>query len=132
MSVINRLKLIWDRSARMSPLMWSKFRVRNAAMATFDALGVRKDSFGAAAAIKNGCKATYQDARGKPSLTPNKQAAASSAVISDEFQCPDCGAGLIRRKSTKKPNAYWWGCSGFPKCKNTWLDQNAQPLGLSS
>ena len=92
----------------------------------------KKGFFWGCSSYKNGCKATYQDARGKPSLTPNKQAAASSSVISDEFQCPDCGAGLIRRKSTKKKNTYWWGCSGFPKCKNTWLDQNAQPLGLSS
>jgi ssDNA-binding Zn-finger/Zn-ribbon topoisomerase 1 len=32
--------------------------------------------------------------------------------------CPDCGCEMIKRKS-KFGDGYWYGCSGYPKCKKT-------------
>lgn len=48
-------------------------------------------------------------------------------VISDTHKCCACGAGLIRRPSTKKRGAYWWGCSNNPTCPQTYLDAKGRP-----
>jgi ssDNA-binding Zn-finger/Zn-ribbon topoisomerase 1 len=32
--------------------------------------------------------------------------------------CYKCGREMIKRKS-KWGGADWWGCSGYPQCKNT-------------
>jgi ssDNA-binding Zn-finger/Zn-ribbon topoisomerase 1 len=32
--------------------------------------------------------------------------------------CPDCGKEMIKRKS-KWGDGFWYGCSGYPKCKKT-------------
>lgn len=40
-----------------------------------------------------------------------------------EFAC-DCGGSLVRRK---KGERYWWGCSAYPECKNTYNDVNGKP-----
>jgi ssDNA-binding Zn-finger/Zn-ribbon topoisomerase 1 len=36
----------------------------------------------------------------------------------DIVVCSLCGAEMIKRKS-KFNNGYWWGCSNFPRCRNT-------------
>ena len=40
--------------------------------------------------------------------------------------CPDCGAPVYRRKG-KKPETWFWACSGYPACKTTMPDDNGQP-----
>lgn len=47
-------------------------------------------------------------------------------TISQEYKC-QCGKGLIRRESVKKRGVYWWGCSGYPDCKQTYFDTNGKP-----
>lgn len=47
--------------------------------------------------------------------------------ISEKFKCPKCGKGLIRRESTKTKGAFWWGCSGYPTCKEMFIDSKGEP-----
>lgn len=42
----------------------------------------------------------------------DKQSGASGVI------CTKCGAEMIKRKS-KFNDGYWWGCSAFPRCRNT-------------
>ena len=71
------------------------------------------------------CKTYYPDKRGKPDLTPKKQ------TVHSEHACQACGKPLIRRKSKpkkgKKTTTYWYGCSGFPSCKQTYFENNGKP-----
>ncbi|WP_075531999.1 DNA topoisomerase 3, partial [Moritella viscosa] len=53
-------------------------------------------------------------------------------VISDIHKCCACGAGLIRRPSTKKRGCYWWGCSNNPTCTQTYLDTKGRPYYQSA
>lgn len=53
-------------------------------------------------------------------------------VISDTHKCDACGAGLIRRPSTKKRGNYWWGCSNNPTCTQTYLDTKGRPYYQSA
>ncbi|MBL7561420.1 topoisomerase DNA-binding C4 zinc finger domain-containing protein [Legionella sp. 30fs61] len=48
-----------------------------------------------------------------------------------QFSCPECQNTLYRREGKK---GFWWGCSGFPKCKTTFLDNKGAPriTGLPS
>ena len=65
------------------------------------------------------CGATFNDKDGKPDTTPK-------AKPSKSFTCPKCGSGLIRRKSPKA-DGHFWGCSGYPKCKQTFNDVDNAP-----
>ena len=47
--------------------------------------------------------------------------------VSTKYKCPKCGKGLVRRESSKKKGTFWWGCSGFPSCKEMFMDQNGEP-----
>lgn len=47
--------------------------------------------------------------------------------ISAKFKCKVCGQGLIRRESSKKKGTFWWGCSGYPSCKQTYFDDKGKP-----
>ncbi|OYW45007.1 MAG: hypothetical protein B7Z36_05690, partial [Novosphingobium sp. 12-63-9] len=42
-------------------------------------------------------------------------------------KCQACGAGLVRRPSAKKKGAFWWSCSAYPGCKQTYFDNKGQP-----
>ena len=75
---------------------------------------------------KQGCSATFEDNQGKPQLNDKNNDKVTQSAESD-YSCPDCSQGLIRRPSKHKKGAYWWGCSGYPRCKNTWLDDRGQP-----
>lgn len=44
-----------------------------------------------------------------------------------KYTCKICGKGLIRRESAKKKGVFWWGCSGYPECKQTYFDDNGKP-----
>lgn len=70
------------------------------------------------------CKTTFPDKSGKPDL----DAKPKSATVSEEHKCPQCGKGLIRRPSKSDKKKFWWGCSGFPKCKYTTFDSNGKPI----
>ena len=66
------------------------------------------------------CKAILSDVKGKP------KARAAKPVASDKYLCKTCNKGLIRRQGKKK-GSYWWGCSGYPDCKQTYFDQKGSP-----
>lgn len=59
------------------------------------------------------CKKTFPDKKGKPvERTP----------VETGPDCPECGKAMYKRKGKakdKKRASFFWGCSGYPKCKNT-------------
>ncbi|WP_289020879.1 DNA topoisomerase 3 [uncultured Desulfobacter sp.] len=65
------------------------------------------------------------DKNGKPDLTPKKK------IELSEHKCRACGKPLVKRESKKKGKGgrknYWWGCSGFPECKERYFDDNGKP-----
>jgi len=65
------------------------------------------------------------DKNGKPDLTPKKK------IELSEHKCPSCGKPLIKRESKKNGKGgnknYWWGCSGFPDCRETYFEDNGKP-----
>lgn len=71
------------------------------------------------------CKTTFPDDNGKPNFNPKPKATQSFAVSTEEF-CKQCGNGLVRRPG-KKPDTFWWSCSGFPTCTVRFFDQNGKP-----
>lgn len=61
---------------------------------------------------KSGCSAKFSDDNGKPAI----------------YECPTCHKGyLIRYKSKKADNEYYWGCSTH-ECKTFWPDVNGKPF----
>lgn len=46
--------------------------------------------------------------------------------VSSLHKCMACGSGLSRRPS-KKPGHFWWGCSNFPTCKQTYPELKGRP-----
>ncbi|NMN07563.1 MULTISPECIES: type I DNA topoisomerase [unclassified Novosphingobium] len=69
-----------------------------------------------------GCTFSADDKAGKP--MPRK----APPPVSTEHTCPDCGKGLRRRPSPKERGKFFWGCSGFPDCRQTFRDLAAKPL----
>lgn len=49
-----------------------------------------------------------------------------AAPVSSRHKCMTCGSGLSRRPSKKK-GYFWWGCSNFPTCKQTYPDLKGRP-----
>nr|AAC64472.1 TraE [Klebsiella aerogenes] len=49
-----------------------------------------------------------------------------AAPVSSLHKCMACGSGLSRRPSKKK-GQFWWGCSNFPTCKQTYPDLKGRP-----
>ncbi|AHF04680.1 DNA topoisomerase [Marichromatium purpuratum 984] len=49
-----------------------------------------------------------------------------AAPVSSLHKCMACGSGLSRRPSRKK-GQFWWGCSNFPTCKQTYPDLKGRP-----
>lgn len=70
------------------------------------------------------CNATYPDKGGKPNTTAKPKA---PVKVSTEHKCTACGSGLIKR-SGKKAGSAFWGCSGFPKCKESYQDNKGKPV----
>ena len=56
------------------------------------------------------------------SIAPKKE-----QKVSAKYTCKVCGKGLIRRESAKNKGMFWWGCSGYPSCKQTYFDDNGKP-----
>ncbi len=48
------------------------------------------------------------------------------APVSSLHKCMACGSGLSRRPGKKK-GQFWWGCSNFPTCKQTYPDIKGRP-----
>lgn len=71
------------------------------------------------------CKASFEDKAGKPVLQKKPKPVLK---VSDQHLCkaPDCGKGLSRRPG-KKRGTFWWGCSGYPTCTQTYLDKAGKP-----
>ena len=67
------------------------------------------------------CKFTANDKGGKPDL-----ARKSPAPVSELHQCMACGRGLSRRTAQRR-GSYWWSCSGFPACKQSYADAKGRP-----
>lgn len=68
------------------------------------------------------CTTSSPDKRGLPDLKPK-----AKADVTD-FECQECDSKLVRRVSTKKKKkTIWYGCSGFPKCKQTYFDNGGKP-----
>ena len=49
---------------------------------------------------------------------------AAIAPPKNSVMCPTCGKAMRRMKSAK---GYFWGCTGYPECKNTFPDKNGKP-----
>lgn len=83
----------------------------------------RKDKnafFWGCAGFTDGCKFACEDKAGSP--VP-KQA----PTVSSFHKCLACGKGLSRRPGKKK-GTFWWSCSGFPDCKQTYPNTKGKPV----
>lgn len=45
--------------------------------------------------------------------------------VSDVYFCTKCSTGLCRRPSKK---GFWWSCSAYPNCKETYPDSKGKPI----
>jgi DNA topoisomerase III len=79
---------------------------------------------------RENCGKSYPDKAGKPDLT------IKAPVVHSEHDCGACGKKLVRRispakkataKTKAKPATPWYGCSGFPNCKQTYFEKNGAP-----
>ncbi|QCE35793.1 DNA topoisomerase III [Acetobacteraceae bacterium] len=48
--------------------------------------------------------------------------------ISSKYKCPKCRSPLSRRASKNKKGTYWWGCTNYPTCKETFFDEKGKPV----
>ena len=73
---------------------------------------------------REACKHTMNDKAGKP-------VEKESRPVSELHKCTACGKGLSRRAGIKRPGRKvalpWWGCSGYPDCKQTYPDSKGKP-----
>jgi len=68
-----------------------------------------------------GCRYSCDDKDGKP--VPK-----AAATVSDAYKCKVCGKGLSRKPGkNKNKGTFWWGCSGYPDCKQTYPDIKGKP-----
>jgi DNA topoisomerase-3 len=79
----------------------------------------KKGFFWGCTGFGEGCPFSCPDKGGKPAP---KEALKVLAL----HTCQVCGKGLVRRPGKKK-GAFWWGCSGFPACKQTYPDARGKP-----
>ncbi len=71
------------------------------------------------------CKQTFKNNKGKPDAEPK-------TIATTDHDCGSCGNKLIRRVSKKgkgktKRETPWYGCSAFPKCKQTYFEKDGVP-----
>ena len=65
------------------------------------------------------CTKTCPDKKGVPDLEAMPK---PKLEVSKDRLCSQCGKGMVRRESVKVKGTYWFGCSGFPKCKHAESD----------
>lgn len=72
------------------------------------------------------CSASFKDKGQKPVLT---EKAKPAVTVSTEHKCAaaGCGKALIKRPSAKNKGKFWWACSGYPDCKQTYFDKAGAP-----
>lgn len=71
------------------------------------------------------CPATFADNGGKPGQRLEKR----EKPPLNTYKCPECGKPLAHRTKDGPGGYNFWGCSGFPKCKVTFQDDNGKPEG---
>ncbi len=69
------------------------------------------------------CPATFVNDGGKPG---ERLEARQKAPVSD-IKCPKCKKPLIHRMKEGAGGYNFWGCSGFPKCKESYPDAGGKP-----
>jgi len=67
-----------------------------------------------------GCKRVVRAKDGKPADEKSRPRA------SGKHTCLICGKGLVRRPG-KEEGTFFWGCSGYPGCRNTYPDHHGKP-----
>jgi DNA topoisomerase-1 len=72
------------------------------------------------------CTATFDNEAGKPGKRKESQRMDSNS----NYKCPKCGKPLIHRFREGKFN--FWGCSGYPKCKESFDDIDGKPKGVAA
>ncbi|EDP0643705.1 DNA topoisomerase III [Salmonella enterica] len=79
----------------------------------------KNEYFWGCTGFADGCKFACDDKGGKP--VPREV-----PKVSELHKCMACGHGLSRRPG-KKRGMFWWGCSNFPTCKQTYPDLKGRP-----
>ncbi|MDZ6456918.1 DNA topoisomerase 3 [Escherichia coli] len=79
----------------------------------------KNEYFWGCTGFADGCKFACDDKGGKP--VPRE-----APKVSELHKCMACGHGLSRRPG-KKRGMFWWGCSNFPTCKQTYPDLKGRP-----
>jgi DNA topoisomerase-3 len=79
----------------------------------------KKGFFWGCTGFSAGCTFACDDQRGKPVPRPAPE-------ICEQYPCAVCGKGLSRRPGKKK-GTFWWGCSGYPACRQTYPDLKGKP-----
>lgn len=67
----------------------------------------------------NGRLAMLQEARYTPHMRE-----LNAIMDSEEKRCPKCERQMVKRTSKKDGNKFW-GCLGFPRCRQTLRDREA-------
>lgn len=67
------------------------------------------------------CKQTYSDKKGEPDY----EAVQSIEQGSKGHKCRTCGGYLVPRKSK---HGKFWGCQNYPKCRQTYNNDNEMPM----
>lgn len=80
-----------------------------------------KGFFWGCTGFTEGCKGAFDDRGGKPVLVKKE-----ALTPSQKHKCMSCGKGLIRRAG-KKPKTFFWGCSGYPECNQSYPDAMGKP-----
>ncbi|WP_206245869.1 DNA topoisomerase 3 [Novosphingobium terrae] len=81
----------------------------------------KKGAFWSCSGRDKGCSYTADDKRGKP--VPR----AAPEPVSELHKCMSCGSGLRRKPSSKNKLQFWWACSGYPTCRQTYTDKAGKP-----
>lgn len=76
-----------------------------------DKLKQVKTKKGTTAWVCEDCKTWFDDKKNKPDFGAGK--------------CPTCGKGILKKKSGQK--GFFWACSNFKECKQTYPDKNGKP-----
>lgn len=70
-----------------------------------------------------GCKHSQPDDNGKPDSKPK----VTSLTNTTKFSCKICSKPLTHKKKEGANGFNFWGCSGYPVCKQTYKDNNGKP-----
>lgn len=79
----------------------------------------KNEFFWGCTGFADGCKFACEDKAGKP--VPRE-----APKVSELHKCMACGHGLSRRPG-KKRGMFWWGCSNYPTCTQTYPDLKGRP-----